>query len=114
MSLAQIQAELGRLEQLRAALVHAAAGATDEDKIHALEAAQPHVNRKTPQMEALLQAGYGMTVQEAQAIIKERDADPVRWPLEEYRKAQALLAAYNAKDLRPSSTRAGWRRTRGV
>jgi len=116
MSLAQIQSELGRLEQLRAALIHEAGSMTNADKIHALEAAQPHVEPKTIQAEALLQSGYGFTVKEAETIIKERDADPVRWPLEEYRKAQAMLQAYHAKpeQRKPSSTRAGWRRTRGV
>jgi hypothetical protein len=116
MSFAQIQSELGRLEQLRAALIHETATATSEDRIRALEAAQPHIEPKTIQAEALLQSGYGISVKEAEAIIKERDADPVRWPLEEYRKAQAMLQAYHAKpeQRRPSSTRAGWRRTRGV
>lgn len=114
MSLTQIQAELGRLEQLRAALVGRAATMTSEDKIRALEDAQPHIKPKTPQMEALLQAGYGLTVKEAEAIIKERDANPVTWPLEEYRKAQAFLAAYNTKTPEPSSTRMGWHRTGGV
>jgi len=116
MSLAQIQSELGRLEELRAALVGRASSMTNADKIRALEAAQPHVEPKTVQAEALLGAGYNLTVKEAETIIKERDADPVRWPLEEYRKAQAFLQAYHAKpeQRKPSSTRAGWHRTRGV
>ena len=81
------------------------------DSIAALMAAQRNVQPGTPEMEALLQAGYGMTIEEARKIIKERDEDPVRWPLEEYRKAQAMLAAYTAgpKERRPSSTRQPWR-----
>ncbi len=81
------------------------------DGITALEQAQPKVLPGTPEMEALLAAGYGMSVEEAKKIIKERDANPVAWPLEEYRKAQALLAAYNAgaREHRPSSTRQPWR-----
>jgi hypothetical protein len=81
------------------------------DPITALEQAQPKVLPGTPEMEALLQAGYGMSVAEAQKIIKERDENPVAWPLEEYRKAQAMLAAYNAtpKQRQPSSTRKPWR-----
>ena len=114
MSLTQIQSELGRLEQLRAALVGQAAQMTPSDKIKALEDAQPHVKPKTPQAEALLQVGYGLTVAECKAIIKERDANPVTWPLEEYRKAQAMLAAYNTETPQPSSTRAGWHRTGGA
>ena len=113
MSLTQIQQELGRIKQLEAALLNQAAGMTSEDKIRALEAAQPHVKPKTAQMEALLQAGYGMTVAEAKTILKERKDNPAMWPLEEARKAEAMLAAYEATPV-VISTRAGWHRTRGV
>ena len=114
MTLTQIQSELGRLEELRAALLGQAEQMTDEDKIHALEDAQPHVKPGTIEAEALLHAGYGLTVKECETIIKEREADPVRWPLEEARKAQAMLAAYNAKNFQPSSSRSGWHRTGGI
>ena len=114
MSLTQIQSELGRLEQLRAALIGRVAQMTSGEKIKALEDAQLHIKPKTVQAEALLQVGYGLTVAECKAIIKERDADPVRWPLEEYRKAQAMLAAYNTETPTPSSTRSGWHRTGGA
>ena len=113
MTLAEISQKLGELEQLRAALIHQADGATSADKINALEAAQPHVKPKTPQMEALLQAGYGISISEAKTIIKERKENPAAWPLEEARKADAMLAAYEATPT-VSSTRAGWHRTRGV
>jgi len=113
MSLADIQKELGRLESLRAALIHEASGATSADKIRALEAAQPMVKPKTKALEALLEAGYGMNLEQAQTVLKERKADPATWPFEEYKKAQAFLAAYEAKPV-VTSTRAGWRRTRGV
>ena len=112
MTAQQIQTELGKLEQLRTALLQQAGNATDAERIEALEAAQPHVKPGTAQMEALLQAGYGMTVKTAETIIKERDADPVRWPLEKYEAAQALLEAYKAKP-QVISTRPRWQRTRG-
>jgi len=114
MSLTQIQSELGRLGQLQAALIGLREKMTPDEKIKALEDAQPHVLPKTVQAEALLQVGYGLTVADCKAIIKERDADPVRWPLEEYRKAQAMLAAYNTETPKPSSTRLGWHRTGGA
>ena len=114
MTYTQIQEEMGRLAQLQAALSGLKEKMTPDDKIKALENAQPHVKPKTVQAEALLQAGYGLTVAECKAIIKERDADPVTWPLEEYRKAQAMLAAYNTETPQPSSTRAGWHRTGGA
>ena len=110
MSLSKIQLELGRLEELRAALVHEATGMTNADKIKALEDAQPKVKPKSVELEALLQTGYDLTVKEAESIIKERAANPQAYPLEEARKAQAMLAAYNATNLKPSSTRQGWRR----
>ena len=86
------------------------------DYIEALEQAQPKVLPETPEMEALLASGYGMTVAEAEKIIKERDANPAAWPLDEYRKAQAMLAAYHAKpsQRRPSSTRRPWRVSQGA
>jgi hypothetical protein len=112
MSLTQIQAELGRLEELRAALVGQARHATNADKIKALEDAQPHIKPKTAQLESLLQAGYGMSVAEAKTVLKERAEDPARWPLEEARKAQAMLAAYEATP-QVISKRQPWRRTRG-
>ena len=108
----QIQSELGKLEQLRNALLQQAGNQTNAAKIKALEAAQPNIQPNTPQMEALLQAGYGMTVKTAEKIIKERDADPVRWPLERYEAAQAMLEAYKAKPP-VISTRPRWQRTRG-
>jgi len=114
MTYTQIQTELGRLEQIQATLIGQAEQMTNDDKIRALEAAQPHVKPKTPQAEALLQAGYDLSVKECEAIIKERDANPVAWPLEEYRKAQAMLAAYNTPTPKPSSTRRGWHRTGGA
>ena len=109
----EINKKLAELEELRSALLHSAASQSSADKIKALEAAQPHVKPKTAQMEALLQAGYGMTVAEAKTIIKERKENPVTWPLEEARKAEAMLAAYEATP-QVISTRQGWRRTRGV
>jgi hypothetical protein len=113
MNLADIQRKLGELEELKAALLNQATGMSNADKIRALEAAQPHVKPRTPQAEALLQAGYGMTIAEAKTIIKERKENPAMWPLEEARKAEAMLAAYEATP-RVISTRAGWHRTRGV
>jgi len=114
MSLQDIQKELGRLATLEAALLDQRGRMTNEDKIKQLEAAQPHVLPETVEAEALLQSGYGFTVKECEAIIKERKEDPVRWPLEEARKAQAMLDAYHAKKREPSSKRQGWHRTRGV
>ena len=105
----EIQAELGRLKKLEAALLQQQAGMSSQDKIRALEAAQPHIDRKTPEMEALLQAGYKMSIATAKKIIKERDENPQTWPLERYEQAQAMIAAYEAgkAELQPSSTRPG-------
>ena len=114
MTQAQLQTELARLHELEAALLGQAATMTSAEKILALEAAQPHVKPKTKEAEALLQSGYGMTVAKAETVIKERKADPALWPLERAEAAQAMLDAYNAPTPKPSSTRAGWHRTRGV
>ncbi|HQO97810.1 MAG TPA: hypothetical protein PLF72_08660 [Anaerolineaceae bacterium] len=51
----------------------------------------------TPEMEAYLGAGYGgMTVEKAEAIIKERTANPALYPYEVYEQAKAFLEAYRA------------------
>ncbi len=52
----------------------------------------------TPEMELFLGVGYdGMTAAEAQAIIAERAANPASHPYELLKKAEAFLAAYNAR-----------------
>ena len=66
----------------------------------------------TKEMADYLSVGYGMTLEEARQIIKERDADPHVHPYDQYRKAKGFLEAYNAKP-EVISTRPGWKRTRG-
>lgn len=61
--------------------------------------------------EAMLAGGYGMSKAEAEAIIKERDADPLTHPYDEYKKAKAMLAALNAKP-KVISKKPGWKRDR--
>lgn len=61
--------------------------------------------------EAILAGAYGMSREEAEAIIKERDADPLTHPYEEYKKAKAMLAALKSKP-RAISKKPGWKRDR--
>jgi len=110
MELHEIEQRLNELEELRQALVNKATGATSQEKITALAAAQPMVKPKTKQLEALLMAGYKMTIETAKAIIKERKADPQTWPLERYEDALAMIAAYEATP-QVISTREGWKRS---
>jgi len=109
MELNELQAKLKEVEALAAEIRGRLAGATNAEKIAALVAAQPMIKPGTKAMDALLQTGYGMSVTDAEKIIKERDANPMAWPLEEYRKAQALLAAFKAKP-KPTARRKGWKR----
>ncbi len=54
------------------------------------------IKPETPEMEALLRAGYpDLTVKKAETIIKERQANPQSWPYEQMERAEAFLAAYN-------------------
>lgn len=71
------------------------------------------VKRGTPEMEALLSVGYGMTFDEAQQIVKERDSNPHAHSYDAFKSATAFLKAYNAgkQELTPSSKRAGWTRS---
>jgi len=79
-----------------------------QDHVAALEAVQPVIKPGSAEHEAMLQAGYGMTIEEAKKIIKERDENPQTWPLEEYRKAQAMIEAFGAKP-EVLSTKEPWR-----
>ncbi|MBU0846490.1 DUF4054 domain-containing protein [Patescibacteria group bacterium] len=74
-------------------------------------AQMPKKMAQTPEFRSLLESGYQMTIEKAETIIKERDAEPTRWPYELYEKAQALLAAWNASP-RVISKRPGWKRQR--
>jgi len=65
----------------------------------------------TPQAEALLAAGYGMTIEEAQQIIDERKLDPHLWPMEDYKRAKAMIEGYTASP-QVIATRPGWKRSR--
>ncbi len=59
--------------------------------------------------QALLESGYGMTVEKAKQIIKERKENPLLWPYDLYEKAENMLAALNAKPQVIDQT-PGWRR----
>ena len=62
-------------------------------------------------MAQLLQVGYGMTIEQARTIVKERKENPALWPYEQYEKATAMLEAYTAKPVAVSSD-PGWKRGR--
>ena len=101
--------KLGELEELRRELLGQLSNMSNDEKIKALEAAQPMVRHGTPEMEAFLQAGYpNMTVEKAQMIIEERKKKPELWPYEKVEEAEAFLAAYEGNDI-IVSTRQPWR-----
>ncbi|GAH01803.1 unnamed protein product [marine sediment metagenome] len=66
--------------------------------------------------DALLASGYGMTVEDARMIIKERAADSSTYSIKEVRNAQAMIAAFEVgpKELRPISTTPRWVRQKTV
>ena len=64
----------------------------------------------TPEMEQYLAVGYDLSVSDAKAIIADWEKDHSSWPLDEVKKARAMLAAYNAKP-EPVSSRPAWRLT---
>ena len=99
--------KLAELDQLRDALLGQVASLSNDEKIKALEAAQPKVEPGTPEMEALLHHGYHMTAEEAEHIIASREKDPHTYPFDVYQSAKAFLAAYNAT-AEVVSTREPW------
>jgi len=69
---------------------------------------KPALTLGTPAHEAFISVGYGgMTKEDAETIIKERKANPTTWPYDEYKKAQAFLAALTAKPV-AVSTKKPW------
>lgn len=113
MKASEINKKLAELEELRDELLGQQSRMTSQEKIRALEEAQPKVKIGSKEHAALLEAGYGMTVEQAETIIKERQEKPELWPYEEFVKAKAMLAAFSAKNPQPSSDRQGWHRSRG-
>ena len=105
----QILKKLAELDELREALLGQVANMSNDEKIKVLEAAQPSVNPKSPQLEALLQAGYpGMTAKKARKILKQWEEQPERWPYEKVEEAEAFLSAYEGRAT-VVSTRQPWR-----
>ncbi len=63
------------------------------------------------QHEIMISIGYdGMMLADAKTIIKERAEKPELWPWEQFKRAQAVIAANGAKPI-VVSTRAGWKRS---
>ena len=82
-----------------------------KDQFEALEDAQVKIAPGSEAHEMLLQSGYHMTREQAEAIIRERDEKPERWPYEVYERAKAFLAALEAEP-EVVSTRPAWRSRR--
>lgn len=63
----------------------------------------------TPEMEGLLQAGYGMDIKRAQAIVEKAEGgDSTLLVSELYQKAKAMLEAFNARPV-AVSTKPAWK-----
>ncbi len=63
----------------------------------------------TPEAEALLRPAYQLTVEEAEELIRAREANPTHVPWDVYQKAKAFMANYSSKP-GVTSTRPGWKR----
>ena len=112
MSTAKLNQELARVRQLEAELASRLASMTPAEQIQELAAAQPMVKPKSKESAALLESGYGFSIDAAKRIVAERDKNPQAWPLERYEQALAMLAAFEATP-QVISTRRGWKRSRG-
>ena len=65
---------------------------------------------ETPAMATFLEGGYGMSLEKAQTILKERPEHPELWPYDVYEKALAFKEAYEAHP-KPGPGRKAWRLT---
>lgn len=82
----------------------------DVEKITLAEAlAKNKIEFGSRQHIQLIEASYGLTVQEANTIVKEWRDDHRSWPLTEVRKAQAMLEIIKAKPVVIDQT-PGWKR----
>lgn len=86
---------------------------TKQEEIKKLEDTVTRVKRGTPEMEALLEIGYNMTVEEAQQIIREYDKNPLTHDYARVRDAKAMLSAFETDSI-PVSPRKGWKRDKAV
>ena len=113
MKASEINKELARIRRLEAELLGQQGRMSAEEKMQALADAQPKVEFGSPEHASLLAAGYGMTIEQARTIIEERAKKPELWPYEEFAKAKAMIAAFeaNPKDHGPSNTRQAWHRS---
>ena len=59
--------------------------------------------------QALVEGAYGMTVEKANTIVKERPANPQLYPYDLFEKAQAMLEALKTKPI-TIDTDPGWTR----
>ena len=72
------------------------------------------VERGSEQHIAMIESGYGMTMGDARAVIKEREQNPAMHSIEDAKKARAMLAQVKPTkaQLQPSSDKKGWKRKR--
>ena len=113
MKASEINKELARIRRVEAELLGQQARMTSAEKMQALADAQPKVEFGSPEHASLLAAGYGMTIEQARTIIKERAEKPELWPYEKFEQATAMIAAFeaNPKTHGPSNTRQAWHRS---
>ena len=80
-----------------------------EKKERTLEETVQVVKHGSKEHDVLLESGYGMTVAEAEKVIKEHTENPLSHPYERRKNAEALLAARKAKP-EVISKRPAWKR----
>lgn len=71
-----------------------------------------YVKPGSPEHKTMLEIGYGMSLDDAKIIVAEWEKDHKSWPLEEYRKAKAMIEAAGAVPVAVDKT-PGWKRQRG-
>jgi len=69
------------------------------------------IKPKSPEMEALLQAGYPFTIVEARRIVKEYEAGATHL-MADAKQAAAMIAAYDNTAKVTTAVEPGWKRSR--
>ena len=57
----------------------------------------------------MVEAGYGISIEDARRIIADWEKNPASWPYEQVQKARGAIAAYET-DAIAVSTDPGWQR----
>lgn len=67
------------------------------------------IKPKTPELQAMLERGYQMSMDDAKRMIADWEKNPQSWPLQDVKNARAMIAAFETAPVAVDET-PGWQR----